>query len=229
MPEIRHSVCALDCPDCCSLLVTVEDGRGHEAARQSGAPGDARVSLRQGGAVPRARILAGPAALSAAAHRAPRAKGGSSASPGTRRWTRSPRGCRRSPPSSAPRRSCLIATRHHGLLNGGGMDRPLLPPAGRVAAGPHHLLVRRDGAGMTEALGVRYATEPEQFRHSQADPRLGREHSRHQRPPVAVHHGGAAQRREAVHHRPAPQSHRRGLATGTTSSIRAAIRRWRSP
>ena len=28
MAEIRHSVCALDCPDCCSLLVTVEDGRG---------------------------------------------------------------------------------------------------------------------------------------------------------------------------------------------------------
>src|SRR5215475_7982763 len=28
MPEIRHSVCALDCPDCCSLLVTVENGRG---------------------------------------------------------------------------------------------------------------------------------------------------------------------------------------------------------
>ena len=28
MPEVRHSVCALDCPDCCSLLVTVENGRG---------------------------------------------------------------------------------------------------------------------------------------------------------------------------------------------------------
>ena len=28
MPETRRSVCALDCPDCCSLLVTVENGRG---------------------------------------------------------------------------------------------------------------------------------------------------------------------------------------------------------
>ena len=28
MPEIRHSVCALDCPDACGLLVHVEDGRG---------------------------------------------------------------------------------------------------------------------------------------------------------------------------------------------------------
>src|ERR1044071_7594670 len=28
MPEIRRSVCALDCPDCCSLLINVENGRG---------------------------------------------------------------------------------------------------------------------------------------------------------------------------------------------------------
>src|SRR5579885_3549248 len=28
MLEIRRSVCALDCPDCCSLLINVEDGRG---------------------------------------------------------------------------------------------------------------------------------------------------------------------------------------------------------
>src|ERR1700683_2246057 len=28
MPEFRHSVCALDCPDACSLLINVEDGRG---------------------------------------------------------------------------------------------------------------------------------------------------------------------------------------------------------
>ena len=26
MPEIRHSVCALDCPDCCALLVTIDNG-----------------------------------------------------------------------------------------------------------------------------------------------------------------------------------------------------------
>src|SRR5436309_5857505 len=28
MPETRHSVCALDCPDCCSLLINVENERG---------------------------------------------------------------------------------------------------------------------------------------------------------------------------------------------------------
>ena len=26
MPEIRRSVCALDCPDTCSLLVTIDNG-----------------------------------------------------------------------------------------------------------------------------------------------------------------------------------------------------------
>src|SRR6202040_2297621 len=28
VPEIRHSVCALDCPDACSLLINVENGKG---------------------------------------------------------------------------------------------------------------------------------------------------------------------------------------------------------
>ena len=26
--EVRHSVCALDCPDTCSLLINVENGQG---------------------------------------------------------------------------------------------------------------------------------------------------------------------------------------------------------
>src|SRR5579864_37665 len=28
MPDVRHSVCALDCPDCCSLLINVDNGKG---------------------------------------------------------------------------------------------------------------------------------------------------------------------------------------------------------
>src|SRR3954451_15749022 len=28
MPEIRHSVCALDCPDTCGLLINLENGTG---------------------------------------------------------------------------------------------------------------------------------------------------------------------------------------------------------
>src|ERR1700674_4196195 len=30
MAGIRHSVCALDCPDCCSLLINVDDGKGSQ-------------------------------------------------------------------------------------------------------------------------------------------------------------------------------------------------------
>src|SRR3984885_13482313 len=35
MSEVRHSVCALDCPDACSVLVTVQDGK---ATRLRGNP-----------------------------------------------------------------------------------------------------------------------------------------------------------------------------------------------
>jgi anaerobic selenocysteine-containing dehydrogenase len=28
MPEMRHSVCALDCPDACGLVLQVENGQG---------------------------------------------------------------------------------------------------------------------------------------------------------------------------------------------------------
>src|SRR6202162_979537 len=30
MPDVRHSVCALDCPDCCSLLINLDDGKGSQ-------------------------------------------------------------------------------------------------------------------------------------------------------------------------------------------------------
>src|ERR1700692_4295452 len=36
MAEVRHSVCALDCPDCCALLITVDDVKG---SRLRGDPG----------------------------------------------------------------------------------------------------------------------------------------------------------------------------------------------
>src|SRR3974377_1325946 len=38
MSEIRHSVCALDCPDACSVLVTVENGRGTKLRGNPGHP-----------------------------------------------------------------------------------------------------------------------------------------------------------------------------------------------
>src|SRR5271154_7351402 len=38
MPEVRHSVCALDCPDCCSLLINVQDGEGSHLRGNPGHP-----------------------------------------------------------------------------------------------------------------------------------------------------------------------------------------------
>ncbi len=36
MAETRHSVCALDCPDACGLVLKIEEGR---ATRIQGTPG----------------------------------------------------------------------------------------------------------------------------------------------------------------------------------------------
>src|ERR1700751_5240744 len=39
MAETRHSVCALDCPDCCSLLINVEtNGEGVRGSKLRGNP-----------------------------------------------------------------------------------------------------------------------------------------------------------------------------------------------
>ena len=81
-------------------------------------------------------------------------------------------------------------------LGASRLDRTICSSAGMV--------------GMTAGAGRALRHRARAVPPLQADPRLGRQHSRHQRAPVAVHHGGAAQRREAVHHRPEPQSHRRG-------------------
>ena len=210
MPEIRHSVCALDCPDCCSLLVTVEDGRATKLRGNPDHPVTRGFLCGKVAQYLEREYSPGPPALSAAPRRAPRAKAASSASPGTRRSTPSPRGCSAIAAEFGP--EAILPYSYAGtmgLLNGGGMDRRFF----------HRLGASRLDRTICSTAGTaradRGARRPLRHRARavpplQADPRLGRQHSRHQRPPVALHHGGAAQRREAVHHRPAPQPHRRG-------------------
>ena len=95
-----------------------------------------------------------------------------------------------------------------GYLNGSGMDRRFFHRLG--ASRLDRTICSTAGmAGMTEALGIRYATEPEQFRHSKLILAWGANilgTSVHLWPFVD---GGAAQRREVLRDRPAPQSHRR--------------------
>ena len=165
MPEIRHSVCALDCPDCCSLLVTVENGRGvklrgdpeHPVTRgflcgkvaqyleREYSPGRLLYPQRRAGAKGGGRFerVSWDEAIDAIAARlkAIAAEFG--------------------PEAILP----YSYAGTMGLLNGSGMDRRFFHRLG--ASRLDRTICSTAGmAGMTEALGVRYGTEPVQFRHA---------------------------------------------------------------
>ncbi len=165
MLEIRLSVCALDCPDCCSLLVSVESGRGvklrgdpsHPVTRgflcgkvaqyleREYSPERLLYPLRRAGAKGAGRFvrISWDEALDAIAARwkAIAAEFGSEA---------------------------ILPYSYGGtmgLLNGSGMDRRFFHRLG--ASRLDRTICSTAGmAGMTEALGVGYGTEPEQFRHA---------------------------------------------------------------
>src|ERR1035437_8815847 len=164
MPETRHSVCALDCPDCCSLLVTVENGRGtrlrgdpaHPVTRgflcgkvaqyleRDYSPGRLLSPQRRVGAKGEGRFerISWDEALDAIALRlkAIAAEVG--------------------PEAILP----YSYAGTMGLLNGAGMDRRFFHRLG--ASRLDRTICSSAGeAGLTEALGLRYGTEPEQFRH----------------------------------------------------------------
>src|SRR6202453_1115548 len=165
MPEVRHSVCALDCPDCCSLLVNVEDGRGsklrgnpaHPVTRgflcgkvaqyleREYHPGRLLYPQRRIGAKGEGRFerISWDQALDAIADRLQAAA------------------AEFGPESILP----YSYAGTMGLLNYGGMDRRFFHRLG--ASRLDRTICSTAGmAGMTEALGIRYGTEPEQFRHA---------------------------------------------------------------
>src|SRR3954454_18914123 len=165
MPEIRHSVCALDCPDCCSLLVNVEDGRGSKLR------GDPRHPVTRG-------FLCGKVAqylereYSPARLLYPQRRTG-------------PKGEGKFERISWDEALDTIASRLQsiadefgpeailpysyagtmGYLNFGGMASRFFHRLG--ASRLDRTICSTAGmAGLTEAVGLRYATEPEQFRHA---------------------------------------------------------------
>ena len=165
MSEIRHSVCALDCPDCCSLLVNVEDSRGSR--------------LRGNPAHPITRgFLCGKVAQYLEREYSParllypqRRIGAKGDGKFTRiSWDEAL--------DTIAGRLQAIATEFGpeailpysyagtmGLLNGSGMDRRFFHRLG--ASRLDRTICSTAGmAGLTEALGVRYGTEPEQFKHA---------------------------------------------------------------
>jgi len=165
MAEIRHSVCALDCPDCCSLLINVENGRGsklrgdpqHPVTRgflcgkvaqyleREYSPGRLLYPQRRVGDKGEGRFerISWDEALDTIASRL------------------SATAAEFGPESILP----YSYAGTMGLLNGSGMDRRFFHRLG--ASRLDRTICSTAGmAGMTEALGIRYGTEPEQFRHA---------------------------------------------------------------
>ncbi len=165
MIETRHSVCALDCPDACSLLVTVEDGRG---SRLRGNP---HHPVTRG-------FLCGKVAqylereYSPQRLLYPQRRAGAKGSGIFERisWDEAL--------DTIVERLQAIAAQFGpesvlpysyagtmGLLNGSGMDRRFFHRLG--ASRLDRTICSTAGmAGMNAALGIRYGTEPEQFRHA---------------------------------------------------------------
>ncbi len=165
MPEIRHSVCALDCPDCCSVLVTVDNGRG---ARLRGNPAHPVTRGFLCGKV--AQYLEREYSPERLLY--PRRRVGAK---GEGRFER----------ISWDEALDIIAARLKnvsaefgpeailpysyagtmGFLNGGGMDRRFFHRLG--ASRLDRTICSAAGVeGATQALGFRYGTEPEQFPHA---------------------------------------------------------------
>lgn len=165
MPEVRRSVCALDCPDCCSLLVNVENGHGSKLR------GDSQHPITRG-------FLCGKVAQylerEYSPHRLlyPQRRVGVKGQGLFERitWdealdtiaTRLQKIAREHGPEAILPYSYAGSM---GFLNANGLDRAFFHRLG--ASRLDRTICSTAGmAGMTEALGVRYGTEPEQFRQA---------------------------------------------------------------
>ncbi|MBV9508158.1 MAG: molybdopterin-dependent oxidoreductase, partial [Acidobacteriia bacterium] len=165
MAEIRHSVCALDCPDCCSVLVHVEDGRGTKLRGNPDHP--VTRGFLCGKVAQYLEREYSPARLLYPQRRA-----------GAKGEGRFERICWDEALDSIAARLKAIAAEFGpesvlpysyggtlGYLQGSGMDHRFFHRLG--ASRLDRTICSTAGmVGMTEALGVRYGTEPEQFRHA---------------------------------------------------------------
>jgi anaerobic selenocysteine-containing dehydrogenase len=165
MQEIHHSVCALDCPDTCSLLVTVENGL---ATRLRGNPAHPVTRGFLCGKV--ARYLDreySPDRLLYPQRRAGAKGEGRFVRIG---WDEAldeiARRLRAVAAESGP--EAILPYSYAGtmgILNGASMDRRFFHRLGASRL-DRTICSTAGGAGMTAALGYRYGTEPEQFRNA---------------------------------------------------------------
>src|ERR1035437_9223626 len=165
MAEIRHSVCALDCPDCCSLVVTVQDGH---ATRLRGNP---EHPVTRG-------FLCGKVAqyLEREYHPErlcyPRRRVGAKCAGRFERiaWDEALdtiAGRLRAVADEFGSEAILPYSYggSMGLLNGSGMDRRFFHRLGASRL-DRTICPSARGVGLAPALRARYGTEPEQFRHA---------------------------------------------------------------
>src|SRR4051794_18113180 len=165
LPEVRHSVCALDCPDCCSLLINVENGVGSKLRGNPDHP------ITQG-------FLCGKVAryLEREYHPDrllyPMKRTGAKGEGAFERITwdealdtvasRLQECSEQFGPESILPYSYAGTM---GLLNGSGMDRRFFHALG--ASRLDRTICSQAGLmGINASLGFRYGTEPQDFRHS---------------------------------------------------------------
>jgi anaerobic selenocysteine-containing dehydrogenase len=163
--EIRRTVCALDCPDACSMLVTVEDG---QATRLRGDPDHpitrgflcAKVTRYLDREYSPDRLLY------------PQRRIGAKGEPHFERITWDEAldeiTSRLTSISRQFGPEAILPYSYGGtmgLLNGSGMDRRFFHRLGASRL-DRTICSAAGGAALTASLGNRYATEPEQFRHS---------------------------------------------------------------
>jgi len=165
MTEVLHSVCALDCPDACSVLVTVENGK---ATRLRGNPSHPitrgflcwKVAQYLDREYSPERLLYPQRRAGAKGHgRFQRISWDEALSEITEHLKSV--AAEFGPEAILP----YSYAGTMGLLNNAGMDRRFFHRLGASRL-DRTICSSAGGVGLTQALGVRYGTEPEQFRHS---------------------------------------------------------------
>jgi anaerobic selenocysteine-containing dehydrogenase len=163
--QVKHSVCALDCPDACGLLVHIEDGRATKLR------GDPDHPVTRG-------FLCGKVAQYLEREYSPDRLLYPQKRTGAKGQGRFTRISWEEALGTIASRLAAVAQEHGaesilpysyagtmGLLNGSGMDRRFFHRLGASRL-DRTICSSTGGAALTATLGLRYATEPEQFRHS---------------------------------------------------------------
>jgi anaerobic selenocysteine-containing dehydrogenase len=165
MPEVRHSVCALDCPDCCSLLLNIQDGK---ATHLRGNPEHPVTRGFLCGKV--ARYLDREYSPDRLLY--PQKRAGAKGEGKFQRisWDEAldtiAASLRKVSDQYGP--EAILPYSYAGtmgLLNGAGMDRRFFHRLGASRL-DRTICSAAGSAGLMATLGFRYGTEPEQFRHS---------------------------------------------------------------